>query len=141
MNKTIIKNNSLLAIFEFFKLLQLSKRSKQFKHLKTNLALIKLEEENLQTCSFANLDELKLGEKVFLIGIIFEEELPLNIVNEGIVKSFNENYIKTNIFENYLLAGSPLFNIKGEVLGLNTIDSEGKVIAIPITKIKQFIGI
>lgn len=109
--------------------------------LKTNLALIKLEEENLQTCSFANLDELKLGEKVFLIGIIFEEELPLNIVNEGIVKSFNENYIKTNIFENYFLAGSPLFNIKGEVLGLNTIDSEGKVIAIPITKIKQFIGI
>ena len=108
---------------------------------KTNLALIKLEEENLPTVSFANLDKLKLGERIFLVGLIFEKESPSNIVNEGIVKSFDEDYIKTNIFENYLLAGSSLFNIKGEALGLNTIDSEGKVISIPITKIKQFIGI
>lgn len=62
------------------------------------------------------------------------------VVNEGIVKSFDENYIQTNIFEKIRLQGSPLFNIEGEVLGLNTIDSEGKIITIPISKIKSFSG-
>ena len=114
-----------------------------------NLALVKLGETNLPTVSFANLKLLEPGERVFLIGTLFEavEVKPQQIValqqivNEGIVKSFSEDFIKTNIFENHLLAGSPLFNIKGEVLGLNTIDFEGKVITIPITTIKEFIGL
>jgi len=38
------------------------------------------------------------------------------------------------------LAGSPLFNIQGEVLGLNFIDSEGRVSSVPVSKIKSFIG-
>ena len=107
--------------------------------LKENLALVKIEKSNLPIVSFANLEKLKLGERVFLVGVT----QPPNggwIVNEGIIKSFGEDFIKTNIFENYLLKGSPLFNIEGEVLGLNTIDKEGKVIAIPISKIKTFAG-
>jgi len=107
---------------------------------KDNLALIKLEETNLPTVSFANLDKLKLGERVFLVATIFEKAEPSKIVNEGIVKSFGSDFIKTNMFEKYLIAGSPLFNIEGEALGLNTIDLEGKVIAIPISKIKEFAG-
>jgi S1-C subfamily serine protease len=105
-----------------------------------NLALIKLEEPNLATLSFANLEKIKLGERVFLVGTVFKEETPSKFVNEGIIKSFGEDFIKTNIFEKYFVAGSPLFNIEGQVLGLNTIDLEGKVIAIPISKIKTFIG-
>ena len=108
--------------------------------LKENLALVKIEKSNLPIVSFANLEKLKLGERVFLVGVIFEKEELSKIVNEGIIKSFGEDFIKTNIFENYLLKGSPLFNIEGEVLGLNTIDKEGKVIAIPISKIKTFAG-
>jgi len=107
--------------------------------LKENLALVKIEKSNLPIVSFANLEKLKLGERVFLVGVT----QPPNggwIVNEGIIKSFGEDFIKTNIFENYLLKGSPLFNIEGEVLGLNTIDKEGKVIAILISKIKTFAG-
>ena len=113
--------------------------------LAENLALVKLGGTNLPTVSFANLKLLDPGERVFLIGTLFElvedEIQQVSLVNEGIVKSFGENFIKTNIFENHLLAGSPLFNIKGEVLGLNTIDFEGKVITIPITTIKEFIGL
>ena len=108
--------------------------------LKENLALVKIEKSNLPIVSFANLEKLKLGERVFLVGVIFEKEELSKIVNEGIIKSFGEDFIKTNIFENYLLKGSPLFNIEGEVLGLNTIDKEGKVIAILISKIKTFAG-
>ncbi|MDI6591862.1 MAG: S1C family serine protease [Patescibacteria group bacterium] len=108
--------------------------------LKNNLALIKLEEKNLPTIGFADFEKIKLGERVFLVGIVFEKAKPQKIVNEGIVKSFNEDFIKTNIFEKYYLSGSPLFNIEGEVLGLNNIDSEGEVITIPIDKIKKFLG-
>lgn len=108
--------------------------------LKENLVLIKVGETNLPTVSFANLEKMKLGERVFLVGVVFKEGEPSKIVNEGIVKTFNEVQIETNIFENETLSGSPLFNIEGEVLGLNIIDSEGKVITIPISKIKQFIG-
>ena len=108
---------------------------------KNNLALVKLEEGNFQTCGFADFNKLKLGERVFLVGVIFEKTKPIKVVNEGIVKFFNQDYIRTNIFEKYTLAGSPLFNIKGELLGLNLIDSEGKVLSIPIVKIRHFLGL
>ena len=113
--------------------------------LKENLALIKIEKTNLPTVAFANLEKLKLGERVFLVGMAQPPNggwvaSPGLVVNEGIVKSFAENYIQTNIFEKIRLQGSPLFNIEGEVLGLNTIDSEGKIITIPISKIKSFSG-
>ncbi len=105
-----------------------------------NLALVKLEKLNLTTCSFADLEKIKLGEIVFLIGVIFEKTGSSNIVNAGIIKSFSEDYIRTNMFEKKILNGSPLFDIEGNVLGLNTIDEDGKVIAFPIDKIKSFAG-
>ena len=111
--------------------------------LKENLALVKIEKTNLPTVSFADLEKLKLGERVFLVGVIFDTQKitpPGRVVNEGIVKSFSQDFIKTNIFEKNILKGSPLFNIEGEVLGINEIDSEGNIIAIPISKIKSFAG-
>ena len=111
--------------------------------LKENLALIKIEKTNLPTVGFANFEKLKLGERVFLVGVIFKNQkttLPGYVVNEGIVKSFDENSIETNIFEKNNLTGSPLFDIVGNILGLNIIDKEGKVSAIPIPKIKSFAG-
>ena len=84
----------------------------------SNLALIKLEKGGLSTVSFANLEKLKLGGRIFLVGTVFEGKEPVAFINEGITKSFDDDLIKTNIFENYLAAGSPLFNVKGEVLGL-----------------------
>ena len=108
--------------------------------LETDLALVKIGEGNLPTVSFANLDKIKLGERVFLVGVIFEDEEPLRMVNEGIVKSFDEDFITTNIFEEDTLKGSPLFNIEGEALGINIVDSGGGIITIPISKVKTFIG-
>lgn len=105
-----------------------------------NLALIKIEETNLPTAGFSDLDKIKIGERVFLVGQIFDKGVPKKMTNEGIVKTFDENFIKTNIFEKYTLSGSPLFDIEGKVLGLNTIDKEGKVAAVPNSKIKTFSG-
>jgi len=108
--------------------------------LEDNLVLVKIEEGNLPTVSFADLEKMKLGERVFLVGVIFEKGEPSKIVNEGIVKSFDQDFIKTNIFEENILKGSPLFDIEGNILGLNTIDLEGKIVAIPISKVKSFAG-
>ena len=116
------------------------------KDTKINLVLIKAERGNLSTVSFADLGNLKLGERVFLVGTEFEkpnvhtQQGVKKIVNEGIVKSFGEESIETNISEKNMLSGSSLFDIESNVLGLNTIDAAGKVISIPITKIKQFAG-
>ena len=118
--------------------------------LKNNLALIKLNKTGLFTTAFADLEKIRPGEKVFLIGrqsivdslvVVQDKLVPQIIVNQGIVRGFDKNFIQTNIFEQNNLKGSPLFNIKGEVLGLNTIDKEGKVIAIPISEIRTFIGL
>lgn len=105
--------------------------------LKENLALIKFEEKNLPTVSFGNIEKLKLGERVFLIGVIFEKEEPGKFTNEGIVKYFEENSIETNIFEKKA-AGSCLFDIEGNVLGLNYLNEEGEVSAIPVTNLRKF---
>jgi len=106
---------------------------------KNNLALIKIEETNLPTIGFADFDSLKFGQRVFLVGVI----QPLNggrLVNEGIIKTYNNESIKTNILEKDNLKGSPLFNIEGQLVGLNTIDEEGNITAISINKIREFIG-
>ena len=109
--------------------------------LKNNLALIKIEEKNLPTVSFADLGKIKLGERVFLVGAVFEKAGLKRTVNEGIIKTFDENSIQTNILEENNLIGSSLFDIEGNVLGINTIDKEGKVVTVPISKIKSFAGL
>lgn len=100
--------------------------------LDNNLALIKVDKSNLQTKGFFDLSKLELGERVFVLS---------NSVNEGIVKSFNDNLIKTNILESEIVNGAPVFDIKGEVLGIGHKDDNDFVSIIPISKIKSFAGL
>jgi len=106
-----------------------------------NLVLVKLGDNNLVPCGFADIDGLELGQRVFLLGAVFENGNMLNEANQGIVKIFTEDYIKTNILESSYFAGSGLFDIKGEVLGLNMIGENGKVTALPISFIRNFAGL
>ncbi len=105
-----------------------------------NLALVKVEKSNLSTLGFADFGKIKLGQRVFLMGIVFEKAELKKTVNQGIIKSFDDNLIETNIFEENILAGSPLFDIYANIVGLNQIDKNGKVISIPISIIREFIG-
>ena len=107
---------------------------------KNNLALIKIDRNDLKPCAFADFSEVKLGERIFLLGKVFLQKDIVTLTNQGIIKYFTKDFIRTNIFEKTSLAGSSLFNIKGELLGLNTVDSEGKVTAIPISIIRNFAG-
>jgi S1-C subfamily serine protease len=109
--------------------------------LDKNLALLKIEKKNLSTTGFFNFEKLKLGERVFLVGRSFENGRVKNFVDEGIVKSFDENKIETNIQPSKEILGTPLFDIEGNLLGMNYITKEGIVISIPVTHIRSFAGI
>lgn len=105
-----------------------------------NLALVKVEKSNLPTLGFADFEKIKLGQRVFLMGIVFEKAELKKTVNQGIIKSFNDNLIKTNISEQNILAGSPLFDIHANIVGLNQIHENGEVVSIPVSVIREFIG-
>ena len=106
---------------------------------KNNLTLIKITQNNLPTVNFADFDKIKLGKRVFLTAV---SSIKTNdwLANEGIVRSFDGRTIKTNISEKSIVNGSPLFNISGELVGLNYIDSDGKISAISVNAIKTFLG-
>jgi S1-C subfamily serine protease len=106
---------------------------------KKGLVLLKVEESNLSPVAFEDFDKIKLGERVFLLGVILNKDQTKNMVNEGIIKTFDEKNIQTNISEKNI-EGSPLFNIEGQLVGLNTLDKDGKVVAISIKTIREFLG-
>lgn len=109
--------------------------------VRENLALLRIEGESLSTVGFGDFNKLKLGQRVFLMGIIFSESAPYKKVNEGIIKYFDQNsLIHTNIFEKEGSKGSVLFDNQGNILGLNVFNEEGEVVIIPIFKIKEFLG-
>ena len=104
------------------------------------LVLIAPEGKSLPTIAFGDMDKTRLGERVFLVGNIFGENGIEKTVNTGIIKNLYSDFIQTNILEENIIKGSALFNIKGEALGLNTLNSAGEVVAIPIDQVKEFAG-
>lgn len=104
------------------------------------LVLIAPEGKSLPTIAFGDIGKTRLGERVFLVGNVFGENGIEKTVNSGIIKNLYSNFIRTNILEENFIKGSALFNIKGEALGLNTLNSAGEVVAIPIDQIKEFTG-
>ncbi|MEK7664573.1 MAG: trypsin-like peptidase domain-containing protein [Patescibacteria group bacterium] len=108
------------------------------KDLKNNLALLKIEKSGLSTTSFFDSDKIKLGQRVFLIGK--NTATKETAVNEGIIKTFNDNIIATNITDSLYFRGGPLFDVEGRLVGINTVDSSGKIFSISVKIIKTFAG-
>ncbi len=100
--------------------------------LDNNLALIKIDRSNLQTKGFFDLSKLEMGKRVFILS---------NSVNEGIVKSFSDDLIKTNIVESETINGAPVFDIEGNVLGIGQKEANDFIDVIPVSKIKSFAGL
>ncbi len=116
--------------------------------LKQNLALVKVEKANLTTASFADFEKIRLGERLFLLGLAFgksgQEKFfasPTAVVDVGIVRALSNDILQTDIFEKKSFQASPVFNVRGEFLGLASIDTEGRVSVIPITAIRAFTGL
>jgi S1-C subfamily serine protease len=127
--------------FSFFVAGEKQRYEVKERDLEKNLALIKLERETLNAVSFGNIEEKELGERIFLVGKLFDEKGdPFEAVNEGIIKYFKEGFIHTDIFESRVLSGSPVFDIEGKVLGLSQIDNQGKLTVLPVSLIREFSG-
>lgn len=109
--------------------------------LKNNIALFQIEDGNLPVVSMAGLEDLHLGERVILVGAELVSAHLSEFVNLGIIRSIDQQILTLNLSEESSLAdGSPLINIKGEVIGLNLVDSQGLLKTVPTDKIKEFIG-
>jgi len=96
------------------------------KDLKTDLALLKFKPPHpLKAVKFGDSDKLRLGEWVIAIGNPFSLG---GTVTAGIVSARNrdiqsgpyDNYIQTDAAINRGNSGGPLFNLNGEVVGVNT---------------------
>ncbi|NQU76090.1 MAG: trypsin-like peptidase domain-containing protein [Planctomycetes bacterium] len=111
-----------------------------------DLALLKIQAEG-ETFKYAYLGqttELKVGQDVFAIGN------PLGLtrtVSQGIVSTTNRNfegqlYVQTTTAINPGNSGGPLFNLKGEVIGVTSMGYlflGGLNFAIPVDVVKRFI--
>ena len=115
----------------------------------TDLAVVKIEEENLPTVVFGDSEALQIGEWAIAIG----NPLGLdNTVTTGIISATGRNsmqigvgdkridFIQTDAAINPGNSGGPLLNAKGEVIGINTAiikNAQGLGFAIPINSAKD----
>ena len=106
--------------------------------LAINLALVKLNSKKLSSAGFANLKTTYLGERVFSLGIEANEPVQY-LVDEGVIRTIKEKIIETNINDEGFV-GSPLFNIKGELVGINVPSINGLLTVIPVNVIREFAG-
>jgi serine protease Do len=132
---------------------QLDRRSyKQVKIMAINkfadLALLKINDADapkFARVSVGNSDNLAVGERVFAIGS------PLGLertVTEGILSTKTrpfqgELYLQTTAQINPGNSGGPLFNLRGEVIGVTNMKitfGEGLGFAIPIEGVKGFLN-
>ena len=92
---------------------------------RTDVALIKIEGSNLPSVKFGDPQRLKVGEWVLAIGSPFGFE---NTVTAGIVSAKGRSlpqenfvpFIQTDVAINPGNSGGPLFNLRGEVIGINS---------------------
>ena len=110
---------------------------------RTDVAVIKITASNLPAVKFGDPDRLRVGEGVVAIGSPFGFE---NSVTAGIVSTKERSlpsesyvpYIQTDVPINPGNSGAPLFNMRGEVVGMNSQiysrsgGDQGVSFAIPI---------
>lgn len=117
---------------------------------RTDLAVLKIDVQNLTAAQFGNSDELNVGEWVLAIGNPGGIEFS-NSLTRGIVSALNRSlgsennpvkYIQTDAPINPGNSGGALVNMYGQVVGINTVkkrDYEALGFAIPIKTAKAVV--
>jgi len=93
---------------------------------RTDVAVLKIEAKDLPKVTIGDPDKLKVGEWVVAIGKPFGLE---NTMTAGIVSAKGRDlpqenlvpYIQTDVAINPGNSGGPLFNLRGEVVGINSM--------------------
>lgn len=92
---------------------------------KTDVAVLKIEAKNLPVVTMGKVSNLRVGEWVLAIGSPFGFE---NTVTAGVVSAKGRSlpddsavaFIQTDVAVNPGNSGGPLFNTRGEVIGINS---------------------
>lgn len=115
----------------------------------TDLALIKIDAENLPAITFASSDKLNVGDVVLAIGNPFGVG---QTVTQGIVSALGRSHLGINTFENFIQtdasinpgnSGGALIDTEGNLVGVNSAiysrsgGSMGIGFAIPATLARQ----
>lgn len=131
------------------------------KDVATDLAVLKIDADGLMAAALGDSDALEVGEGVVAIGNPLGAEFA-GSVTSGIVSALNreikangysQNYIQTDAAINPGNSGGALVNMRGEVIGINTLKSylagydnygvpigtEGIGFAIPISSARPII--
>ncbi|HHZ02186.1 MAG TPA: trypsin-like serine protease [Tissierellia bacterium] len=117
-----------------------------------DLAIVKINRTGLPTAELGDSDKLMVGEPAVAIGNPMTLDLE-RTVTQGIISGLNrtiqfdngnviEPLIQTDASINSGNSGGPLFNAKGQVIGINTAKistAEGLGFAIPINTVKPII--
>ncbi|GAA5222085.1 trypsin-like peptidase domain-containing protein [Membranihabitans marinus] len=97
--------------------------------VKTDLALLKIDKENLPYIHFGNSDHINVGDKIYALGHPFKMDVT---VTEGIVSGLHrqlglkdgdnilESFIQTDAVINPGNSGGALINNEGLLIGINT---------------------
>ena len=120
----------------------------------SDLGIVKVDETYVKgVVTIGNSDNIRVGEEVVAIGNPMSVEFA-GTVTSGIVSAINRkievggrvfNYIQTDAAINGGKSGGPLFNTRGEVIGINAakiaeMSIEGISFAIPINVLISLIG-
>lgn len=115
----------------------------------TDLALIKVEVDNLPAITFASSDQINVGDVVLAIGNPFGVG---QTVTQGIVSALGRSHLGINIYENFIQtdasinpgnSGGALIDASGNLVGINSAiysrsgGSMGIGFAIPTTLARQ----
>ncbi|MCX5801762.1 MAG: DegQ family serine endoprotease [Candidatus Eisenbacteria bacterium] len=118
---------------------------------KTDVAVIKIEADDLPVARFGDSRQMEVGEWVLAVGSPFSEQLE-QTVTAGIVSAKGrsnvglaeyEDFIQTDAAINPGNSGGALVNLRGEVIGINTAilsrtgGNQGIGFAIPIEMAKK----
>ena len=154
----IITNNHVIEDAEDIKVILYDKREVRGTIVATDppsdLAVIKVDSNGLSTVALGNSDQLSVGEWVVAIGSPFGLHLN-HTVTAGIVSAIGRSsVISRNNFEDFIQhdaainpgnSGGALFNLDGELVGINTAiatdgysrANAGVGFAIPINMVKR----
>lgn len=108
---------------------------------KAGLVLLKVEKTNLPVVSFVDIERLRLGARVVLVGVDAGSDPATKFVNWGIVRTLRgETFDITIESEEVVLSGAPLLNTEGLVAGMAIVDEGGKIKIIIAEEIKKFVS-
>ena len=134
----IITNNHVVEDMDNIKVKLFDKREYKAEIMgtdpKSDLAILKIEADNLRQLKLGNSDKLRVGEWVMAVGSPFSENLS-HTVTTGIVSAMGrsniirgqsyEDFIQTDAAINPGNSGGALLNMKGELIGINTAIATG----------------